>query len=133
MADPNLEQKFVAGQSFSLRAGAHAVSADGQLHIGFEGVTADSRCPKGAQCVWAGEATAGFSVRLGPAAPRFIELNTTAGPRQSARVLGHELRLLRLDPYPIAGKVFAPETYSATLTIAALTEPDADAGAGALR
>lgn len=128
LADPNPMQKFVLGQRLVLKAGTQAQSADGQLHIGFDRVSADSRCPKGEQCIWAGEATAIFSLRQGLAAPQIVELKTTPGPQQSARVLGYQLRLLRLEPYPIAGKLVAPQDYSATLMLAAPTEADADAG-----
>lgn len=103
------------GQPFSLRVGESARIDDGALVIGFEGVTSDSRCPKGERCVWAGDATVRVWLQQsgGPRLTR--ELHTASNPRQAENAPSHGLRLVRLDPLPITGKVIAQGDYVATL------------------
>lgn len=87
------------------------------MRIGFDGVSADSRCPKGVRCVWAGDATVRVWVQRGAEPKLQRELHTTPGATQAVRLLGHELRLLQLDPYPLAGQPTAAAAYRATLTL----------------
>ncbi len=113
-------------KAFSLRVGEAAKTADGALHVGFEQVTADSRCPRGEQCVWAGDATARVWLQqgTGPRLPR--ELHTAPGAQQATRLAGYELHLNRLDPYPTSGRVVAPDAAVVTLTLSRATQPEAD-------
>jgi hypothetical protein len=111
-AGPDQPLPIEVGQSFSLRAGQSAQTGDGALRIGFESVSADSRCPKGERCVWAGDATVRIWLQRRTGAKEWIELHTTNGD-------GPGVRLLRLDPVPIAGKVLAQRDYVATLALSA--------------
>jgi hypothetical protein len=105
------------GKSFSLKAGGSATVDGGGLRVGFDAVTADSRCAKGEQCIRAGDAT--VRVWLQPAAgPKWVrDLRTSPAAAQAVRAGDHELRLLRLDPHPISGKALAKGDYSATLIL----------------
>jgi hypothetical protein len=105
------------GKSFSLKVGERAQIASGGWVVGFDGVTADSRCPKGEQCVWAGDATVRVWVQFGAGPREMRELHLAPGKPQATRVQNQELRLLRLDPYPFSGKVIAQADYRATLTL----------------
>ena len=49
------------GQPFDLKP-AEVATIDG-LQITFEGVSEDSRCPRGTQCAWAGDAAASFTLQ----------------------------------------------------------------------
>jgi hypothetical protein len=60
----------------------------------FTAVTADSRCPRSVQCVWAGDATVVITGADGP-----HELHVNAEPK-SATIDGTRVELVRLDPYP---------------------------------
>jgi hypothetical protein len=52
------EPKGVAlGESFQLNVGESVQIEAEALQIGFEDVSGDSRCPKGEQCIWEGDAT----------------------------------------------------------------------------
>lgn len=103
------------GQPFSLRVGESARTDDGALVIGFEGVTADSRCPKGERCVWAGDATVRVWLQQagGPRLTR--ELHTASNAHHAQNAPSHGLRLVRLDPLPITGKAIARGNYIVTL------------------
>jgi hypothetical protein len=114
------------GATFNLRAGEFAQTADGAWRVGFEGVTADSRCPKGERCVWAGDATVRIWLQKGTGPKQTHELQAAAGAAQAVRVLDQELRLVRLDPYPVSGKAVERAAYIATLifTRSAAAAPD---------
>jgi hypothetical protein len=105
------------GRSFSLRVGESVQTRDARLRVGVEAVLADSRCPKGEQCVWAGDATARVWVQNAAGARETRELHTAANAAQSARVAGHELHLLRLDPVPVSGRALVPGDYVLTLEL----------------
>ncbi len=106
------------GQAFSLKIGESARSDDGALVIGFEGVTADSRCPKGEQCFWAGDATVRVWTQQSGGPRQTHELHTARpapGAGNAPEVAG--LRLVRLDPTPITGKSIVAGDYRATLVL----------------
>ena len=117
MAGPGGTGAFEIGKELSLQAGETAKAGDSGLRLGFDGVSADSRCPKGEQCVWAGDATARVWLQQGAGARQALELHTGLGAAQAPSVLGYEVRLLRLDPYPITGKPIANADYIATLRL----------------
>ena len=51
-------------EDFQLRIGQSAVISAANMEIGFEAVTSDSRCGKGEQCVWEGDATVRIWLRI---------------------------------------------------------------------
>lgn len=59
-----VDAAFTLGEPFWLALGERSVSADGPTAIRFVAVVGDSRCPEGAMCVWAGEATVDVGVRV---------------------------------------------------------------------
>ncbi len=117
MASPGKTPVLEIDKSLTLRAGESAQVLDGGLRLGFDGVTADSRCPKGEQCFRAGDATARVWLQRGGGAKQAGELKTSPGASQAVRLLGYEVRLLSLDPYPMSGKPIANADYIATLQL----------------
>lgn len=115
MAEPSPVQVVDVGQPFTLRPGEVARVGSG-LSIEFEGVTADSRCPKGEQCVRAGDATVRIGLRLAPGVRQVAELKTAAGA-PPARLPGLEVRLVGLTPHPVTGRTIAPRDHVATLSV----------------
>jgi len=109
------------GQPFALKIGESAHFAGQALRVGFAGVVADSRCPKGEHCVWAGDATVRVWLQQGAEQKQSLELHTAVGAAQAARVGNHELRLLRLDPYPVSGRDIASAEQLATLALSPAT------------
>ena len=72
-----------------------------------ERIAADSRCPKDAQCVWAGEVTLAFTYAAGgTAVPRAFQLSERGQPRYS---LGeHDILLTGFGPCPAAHTPASP-------------------------
>lgn len=106
------------GHPFVLKPGQQAVAAgaDG-LRIGFDGVAADSRCPKGEQCVWAGDATVRVWLQARGAPREHVELHTAPGRLRSVVSAGHTLQLLDLRPWPVSGRAIAAPDYAAQLLL----------------
>lgn len=103
-------------QSFALAAGASAILETENLQIGFDRVLSDSRCPRGAQCITAGDAVVRIWMSKAPAARESRDLETT--PRAAEAVYGaYRIRLVTLDPYPIADRAIRPSDYVVTLLV----------------
>ncbi|MCE4539128.1 hypothetical protein LXT12_17900 [Pelomonas sp. P7] len=106
-----------AGKPFSLRAGASVRLPAQGLRIGFDGVTADSRCPKGEQCIVAGDATVRLWWQHEGGPRQALELHTDARAQRSAPVGELDLVLLSLTPEPVTGKATDRRAYEATLRL----------------
>jgi hypothetical protein len=126
MAGPDRPLQMALGERFSLKVGQSAQTRDGAWRVGFEGVGADSRCPKGEQCVWAGDATVRVWLQSGSGPRAARELHTAPALAQATRVPGHELRLVLLEPYPVAARLPVMADYVATLTFSQAAAPVAD-------
>ena len=95
---------------------AEVVTIEG-LRITFEGVAEDSRCPTGAQCVWAGDAAATFTLEKPPSAARHRTLHTNGRFERQTEVGGFVVRLEAVKPYPKEGVAISPDDYRATLIV----------------
>jgi hypothetical protein len=124
-----VELKASLGKEFTLPAGKTVEIVGEQLGIKFETVTADSRCPKGVTCIWAGEAKSQiiiYSLKNPPLAAALIELTESAvtegysqttwvtnwGNTQKSYVIN-----FRLEPYPEKDKTIQPNDYRLILKI----------------
>jgi hypothetical protein len=109
-------QSVPLGQTFPLKVGQSiTVEADG-LEVVFERVVSDSRCPRGVQCIRAGEATISVAAEKAPAARAAIELRTVASAAEAAYG-PYRIRLLSLNPYPDANRRVEPDEYQAVLVV----------------
>ena len=102
------------GRPFEMKPG-ETVTVRG-VRITFDGVTEDSRCPTGAQCVWAGDAAAAFALEKSPDAVR-LTLHTSGRFQQQAEFDGLVVRLEDVKPYPKLGQTIARADYRATLLV----------------
>lgn len=114
------------GKSFSLNVGESARTADDALRVGIDDVTTDSRCPKGERCVWAGDAIVRVWLQRAPGPRQTRDLHSAPGDAQAVRLLGYELRLVRLDPYPVTGRPITKSDYVATLMLSRSSPAEAD-------
>lgn len=118
-ADPVRAVPMEVGKNLSLKPGASAYAVDPAFQFGFEAVTNDSRCPKGEQCIRAGEATVRIWIQQGSGPKQVRELKVAPGAQQAVRMQAHELRLLQLEPYPVTGRPIAMADYVATFMVVA--------------
>ncbi len=88
------------------------------LQVEFMQLIGDSRCPKGIQCSWAGNAQAVFLV-TGKDSAETVTLNTHGGDKypQQAYVQGYEITLKGIKPYPAANIKIDPSQYIAQLKV----------------
>lgn len=101
---------------FTLKLGA-AESIDGEgLRIQFERVVSDSRCPKGVQCIRAGEAVIQIAVMRGSTKGSY-ELKTLPPSASRVEVGRHFLTLVSVEPEPTIDAPPRPADYTATLTV----------------
>ncbi|RQO59706.1 hypothetical protein DBR47_09935 [Paucibacter sp. KBW04] len=103
--------------AFQLPVGGSAQLRGSDLRVGFDAVVRDSRCPKGVQCVWAGEAVVRVWLQRASASRQSLEMRLPVDGEASAQ--GQPLRLIRLEPLPVGGKTIATADYVLTLLIQA--------------
>ncbi len=107
---------IVLEQEFKLKIGEGAKAPGEGLKVEFDSVAEDSRCPKGVNCVWAGNAKIILKVKKDTGKPANVELNTNINPKTS-RYLEYELRLKELKPYPESNATIKSSDYEVTLTV----------------
>ncbi len=102
------------GQEFTLPVGKTTEIIDESLSIKFIEVTADSRCPTGVQCFWAGEAKCMMEITLNGAVS---EKTFTISANNTPGTFDQYSFALKLEPYPEAGKDIAPWDYRLIMTV----------------
>jgi hypothetical protein len=103
------------GRPFELKP-AEVVTIQG-LQITFEGVSEDSRCPTGVQCVWAGDVAAAFALQKSPDAAVQRTLHTNGRFARQTEIDAFVVQLEEVKPYPKEGATIAPGDYRATLVV----------------
>jgi len=93
----------------------------GLLRLTFVEVSADSRCPIDATCVWQGDATVSVAVGPGMGPLDRYAMHTHEGASW-VDALGFRITLLELLPVPQAAIPIPPGDYRATLGVAPLPD-----------
>lgn len=106
--------------SFELKIGKQKTGSHSKLKVKFISVIEDSRCPTGAQCVWAGNAKVKISVTSKRLGTKVFELNTGMGV-QGDQFDGYAINLVSLTPTPAMNGKIDPKKYKAKFTITRLT------------
>ena len=105
------------GQEFSLRIGESASIRGEELQVRFLEVTEDSRCPRGATCIWEGRVSCLVEITYSESLESVLLTEPGSSdfpPEQSF----HEYRLAyHIEPYPQAGAEIAEEEYQLHLKI----------------
>jgi hypothetical protein len=105
-------------QSFTLTVGG-SVAVDGEgVRVAFDRVVSDSRCPKGAQCIVAGDATVRVSLTRTSRARETRDLKTAPPDAARAVVDPYRLTLVSLEPEPTVDDAPRASDYVATLVVA---------------
>ena len=101
------------GESFQLSYRESLNIQSTPLVVTFRAVHDDSRCPKGVECFWQGNAGIILSVSGAD-----LLLNTTLDPQETG-YKGYKIHLVTVDPRPIVGVQLRPEDYIVTVIVTA--------------
>jgi hypothetical protein len=102
-------------QQLTVRVNRQAKHARSNLTIKFVAVE-DSRCPKDANCVWAGDAKVTIQVTGRRGASKTFDLHTNLEGK-SARFDGYEITLGEVTPYPASNVRIDRNGYTARFTV----------------
>ena len=90
-----------------------------KITIKFVSVDEDSRCPEGANCMWAGTAKVTVKIRRGSGAWKSLQISTGTEP-SALTFEGYELKVVTLTPSPSANSKLDPKRYVATVSLRTL-------------
>jgi len=76
-----------------------------------DSVLSDSRCPYGAECLWAGNAEVRMKLKLNDNSEYLFKLNTLQSLRQDTVFKGINCKLIELMPYPDIRVIFDYQKY----------------------
>ncbi len=114
--------RAILDRPFDLAVGRVAHLQGSDLDIAFRRVVTDSRCPRGAQCVWAGEATVAVEAKDRNTSAESLEARLSgAGTPDSGpwtEYDGYRIQVRALEPYPVAGNATDTTSYVVTLVVA---------------
>ena len=125
-APENAPRQVVPKTPFILPYGGEVSLQDGKVRLRFDQVLEDSRCPEGAQCIWAGQVRAQLHAWADGAAAETFELITSTAkqaPDNAHTYHGYRIELLAVDPYPQSPadpQARLPADYRLTLRVARL-------------
>ena len=75
-----------------------------QMNVTFVGITADSRCPEGVNCIWQGAATASITIMTTTSRPMQVELSTvnmvSRKMTKTQNITDYHISLEKVLPYP---------------------------------
>lgn len=113
---PRKVKRAALGQEFTLKVGQEVSIKEAGLKITFASVAEDSRCPKGVDCIWAGNGKIVVKISKGGSKPTELQLNTGIEPKQ-LRFDEYDIKFIQLNPYPEHKSPIKPGSYAATLVI----------------
>jgi len=118
----NKHMKYAANvvnldQEFSLPPGQSATIAGENLVIKFVEVISDGRCPKGAICIWPGEAGSSIEI-ITNSESSYRKILTQPGLSKTAKTSFFNYKIaFDLQPYPEVGKAVDKKDYHLQLVI----------------
>ena len=104
-------------QQFTLPIGKTASVSGENLYLKFLAVTGDSRCPSGAQCIWAGEAACSVEIKYNGQTSDIVLTAPGLTPDNNQNILNHYELNFQLAPYPELGKQISNSEYKLLLRI----------------
>ena len=110
-------------QEFSLSFGQSIMIAGESLVIKFIEVISDGRCPRGAICIWPGEANCLTEITTRPESI-YLKVLTQPGPSKTSKTsfANYEITF-DLRPYPELGKAVDKKDYHLRLVISKKSAP----------
>ena len=110
-AAPTLEQ------SARLKVGEALQIGGARTSLTFIRVERDSRCPRGARCIRAGEAVVVFSLREDDGGVSTLTLEVPPGGGASQSFRGYRVQIIGLDPQAETDVEIAPDGYVAAIAV----------------
>jgi hypothetical protein len=109
--------KVSLNDEFSLAIGQTAELQEEQLTIKFEGIQEDSRCPRGATCIWQGRVSCVLQVSDSSDSTKIV-LTEPGLSDQYGKIIYKKYEFTsHVQPYPELGKKISSEEYRVLLTI----------------
>jgi hypothetical protein len=108
---------LVLNDTIELSSGNCIYDTLNYFYICLDSVLNDSRCPAGANCIWAGNAAVRFKFEKLNDAPILFTLNTHISFPSDVVLNGYRITLLNLDPYPTMGFPIEQKNYKAKIII----------------
>lgn len=106
-------------EEVKIRFGEQKAVTKDKIKIKFVSLVEDSRCPEGADCIWAGNAKIKIEISCSNRTETF-EINTNLGVK-GASFDGYAINLTSLTPAPKVDVQVAESDYFATFEISRLT------------
>jgi len=103
------------GQGFVLEPGQTAVIKNESLTVKFNEIVSDSRCPKGVQCIWAGEVSSLIVINYQNQDKEMVLKLLGAGEGED--LFTDYIIKFTVEPYPEYEKELKAEDYRLHLTI----------------
>ncbi|HQX54844.1 MAG TPA: hypothetical protein PLP07_02870 [Pyrinomonadaceae bacterium] len=103
-------------ETITVNSGKQAAAKKSKLKVKFISVTEDSRCPEGAQCIWAGNAKVQVEISVPNGEKKTFEFNTGTGPKGD-QIGGWAVTLESLSRNLASNEPSGPKKYIAKFTI----------------
>lgn len=126
-SSPNGQQNGTTiefGKPFALANGQGAETSDKGLTIHFDKVSGDSRCPEGADCIWAGSAKVDFTLTTKDTTAK-VTLYSLQESDNKPRIItfdGYYVKLAEVKPEKPASDDIPQEKYVVSLVVKNLRE-----------
>jgi hypothetical protein len=104
-------------RDFQLQVGQSAHVAEANLTVGFQAVSSDSRCARGENCVWEGDAIVRIWLQKTGGAKDEFELHTSSRGVNVAVYKGFSVRLVAVHPAPVSGVEIISANYVTTFQV----------------
>jgi len=109
--------KASLNNEFSLAIGQTAELQEEQLTIKFDGIQEDSRCPRGATCIWQGRVSCVLQISDGNDSTKIVLTQPGLSSQYGEGTYNKYDFTSHVQPYPELGKKISSEDYRVLLTI----------------
>ncbi len=105
------------GQPFTLGPGESILLGADELHVGFDGILSDSRCPEGVLCFWEGDAAADLWVQILNQDVQGFVLHTASAEPNSLNLGNYMIAMTLVAPAAVVDVPIDPADYLVTLVV----------------
>lgn len=106
------------GEPFNLKVNQTAYISSANIVIKLLNVKEDSRCPIGAECIWQGQVILYLSLINNTDIRNFDITSGSGGKELVSKIAdGYEIKVIKVEPYPIRGKEISPQDYDVTMEV----------------